>query len=80
MPQRLYGRYSPAETIIEYRGADIMRDQNTLLIPWIDGTVKIVLPPGVLDFFIVAISGILAIIGARKLRIIDAINKVIYEK
>jgi hypothetical protein len=69
-----------AETVIEYRGEDMMRDQNTLIVPWIDGTVKIVLPPGVLDLFLVAFSCVLAFTVAKKLRIIELMNQVFYEK
>jgi len=69
-----------AETIVEYRGADMMRDQNTLILPWIDGTVTVTFPPGVLELLLIALSGLLAVIVAKKLRIVEVMNQVLYEK
>jgi hypothetical protein len=69
-----------AETIVEYRGGDMMRDQNTLLIPWIDGMVKIVLPPYVLDISLLGFSALAAVFLARKLKIGLMMQRVLYEK
>jgi hypothetical protein len=69
-----------AETIIEYRGGDMMRDQNTLLIPWIDGTVKLELPPFLLDTLLILISGIGAVWLGKRLKITSMVNQVLYGK
>lgn len=66
------------EAFIEYAGSDIIRDSNILLIPWIGGTIKIELPPYILDIFIVLIATIITILVGRKTQFAAALNQVFY--
>jgi hypothetical protein len=67
------------EAFIEYKGSDLIRDSNTLLIPWIDGTVKAEFPPYLLDISIFFIAVISTVIIGRKTPIATTLQQVFYE-
>lgn len=70
---------SSTEAFIEYKGSDMIRDSNTLLVPWFDGTKKIELPPYVLDFSILLIATIATILIGRKTPLATTLQQVFYE-
>lgn len=67
------------EAFIEYKGSDLIRDSNTLLIPWVDGTVKAEFPPFVLDISIFMIAVVSTVIIGRKTPIATTLQQVFYE-
>jgi len=67
------------ETYIEYQGSDMNRDSNTLLIPWIDGTVKMQLPPFMLDISLVFIALISTVLIGKKTPLATTLQQVFYE-
>lgn len=67
------------EAFIEYAGGDMNRDSNTLLIPWIDGTVKAEFPPLMLDISIFLIAVVSTVIIGRKTPIATTLQQVFYE-
>lgn len=68
-----------SEAFIEYKGSDMIRDSNTLLIPWFDGTVKVDLPPYVLDISIILIAAVATILIGRKTPLATTLQQVFYE-
>ncbi len=70
---------SSTEAFIEYKGSDMIRDSNTLLVPWFDGTKKIELPPYVLDFSILFIATVATILIGRKTPLATTLQQVFYE-
>lgn len=67
------------ETFIEYQGSDMNRDGNTLLIPWIDGTMKAELPPFMLDFSILLIAIIATVLIGKRTPLATTLQQVFYE-
>ncbi len=67
------------ETFIEYQGSDMNRGSNTLLIPWIDGTMKLELPPFLLDISLIFIALISTIIIGKKTPLATTLQQVFYE-
>ena len=67
------------ETFIEYQGSDMNRDGNTLLIPWIDGTMKAELPPFMLDLSILLIAIIATVLIGKKTPLATTLQQVFYE-
>ena len=67
------------EIWVEYKGSDMTRNENILLIPWIGGSFKLEFPPFTLDILIVIIATIATIIIGRKTPIATALQQVIYE-
>ncbi|MDG6217912.1 MAG: hypothetical protein QCI00_00535 [Candidatus Thermoplasmatota archaeon] len=67
------------EAFVEYKGSDMIRDSNTLLIPWFDGAVKIELPPFVLDISILLIAMVATILIGRKTPLATTLQQVFYE-
>ena len=67
------------ETFIEYKGSDMNRGENTLLIPWIDGTFKTELPPFMLDLSILLISIVATIVIGKKTPLSTTLQQVFYE-
>lgn len=67
------------ETYIEYAGSDLNRDSNTLLIPWIDGTMKLELPPYMLDILLALIAVFVTVIIGKKTPLATTLQQVFYE-
>ncbi|MBS3778659.1 MAG: hypothetical protein KGY50_05165 [Candidatus Thermoplasmatota archaeon] len=67
------------ETFIEYQGSDMNRDSNTLLIPWIDGTMKAELPPFMLDISILLIAVVATVLIGKKTPLATTLQQVFYE-
>jgi hypothetical protein len=68
------------ETLIEYvGGGEVNRDANTLTMPWIDGSIRIELPPYSLDLMIIIIAIISTILIGRRTPIATALQQVFYE-
>ena len=68
------------ETLIEYAGGgEVNRDANTLSIPWIDGCIRIGLPPHSLDIMIVITAIVSTILIGRKTPIATTLQQVFYE-
>lgn len=67
------------EAFLEYKGSDMIRESNILLIPWFDGTVKVELPPFALDFFIILIATIATIFIGKKTPLPTTLQQVFYE-
>lgn len=67
------------ETFIEYKGSDMNRGENTLLIPWIDGTIKAQLPPFLLDISIFISALIATILIGKKTPFTHQLQQVFYE-
>ncbi len=67
------------ETYIEYYGGDMNRGADTLLVPWIEGTMKIELPPYMLDISIFLIAIISTILIGKKTPLIATLQQVFYE-
>ncbi len=67
------------ETFIEYTGSDMNRGENTLLIPWIDGTIKAQLPPFLLDISIFISALIATILIGKKTPFTHQLQQVFYE-
>lgn len=67
------------ETYIEYSGGDMNRGSNTLLVPWVDGTVKIELPPFMLDISILLIAIVSTILIGKKTPLAATLQQVFYE-
>lgn len=67
------------ETFIEYQGSDMNRGSNTLLIPWIDGAIKLELPSLMLDIFLVLIAILLTVIIGKRTPFTTALQQVFYD-
>jgi hypothetical protein len=67
------------ETFIEYQGSDMNRDSNTLLIPWIYGTIKAELPPYILDLSLLVITLIATVLIGKKTPLGTTLQRVFYE-
>lgn len=67
------------ETYIEYSGGDMNRGADTLLVPWIEGTMKIELPPYMLDISIFLIAIISTILIGKKTPLAATLQQVFYE-
>jgi len=67
------------ETYIEYSGGDMNRGADTLLVPWIEGTMKIELPPYMLDISIFLIAIISTILIGKKTTLAATLQQVFYE-
>jgi hypothetical protein len=67
------------EAFLEYKGSDMIRESNTLLIPWFDGTVKVQLPPFALDLLIILIATIATFVIVRKTPLPTTLQQVFYE-
>ncbi len=67
------------ETYIEYYGGDMNRGADTLLVPWIEGTMKIELPPYMLDISIFLIAIISTILIGKKTPLAATLQQVFYE-
>jgi hypothetical protein len=69
-----------AETFVEYyAGGDAHRDSDTLLIPWIDGTIKWSLPPYLLDMLILFMAILGTVYIGKKSHFSQTLQKVFYE-
>lgn len=67
------------ETYIEYSGGDMNRGTDTLFVPWIEGTMKVELPPFMLDISIFLIAIISTIIIGKKTPLATTLQQVFYE-
>jgi hypothetical protein len=67
------------ETFIEYQGSDMNRGSNTLLIPWIDGAIKMELPQFMLDILLVIIAILLTVIIGKRTPFTTALQQVFYD-
>lgn len=67
------------ETFIEYKASDMNRGENTLLIPWIDGTIKAELPPFLLDISIFISALVATIVIGKKTPFTHQLQQVFYE-
>lgn len=67
------------ETFIEYKGSDMNRGDNTLLIPWVDGAIKVELPPFLLDISIFLIALIATVVIGKRTPFTRQLQQVFYE-
>ncbi len=67
------------ETFIEYKGSDMNRDANILLIPWIDGTIKVELPAYVLEISLLFMAIIATVLIGKKTPFVSQFQQVFYE-
>jgi len=69
-----------AETFVEYyAGSDVQREDNTLLIPWIDGTIRWSFPPYLLDILILFLTIVGTVYIGKKSHFNQTLQKVFYE-
>jgi len=69
-----------AETMLEYAGGGIFRDENTIHIPWVDGTIKIHAPAMILDGTILFTAVLSTIYIGKKSSFSTTLTKVFYEQ
>jgi hypothetical protein len=67
------------ETFIEYKGSDMNRGDNTMLIPWIDGTIKVELPRYLLDITIFLTALIATVMIGKRTPFAHQLQQVFYE-